>query len=244
MAKTKEERVHQVFESIHDKYDMMNSVISFQRHKAWRKDTMKKMKVFEGAKALDICCGTGDWTLALAKEAGESGEVTGLDFSANMLQVGQKKVDASKYGNITLMQGNAMNLPFEDDSFDFVTIGFGLRNVPDYDTVLQEMHRVLKPGGQAVCLETSQPEKSGFKQVYNLYFKYVMPAFGKVLAKSYDEYSWLQESTMNFPDKNKLTGMFFRAGFDRVDVQSYSGGVAATHFAVKKGSAVLEDELG
>ncbi|MDQ0257482.1 demethylmenaquinone methyltransferase/2-methoxy-6-polyprenyl-1,4-benzoquinol methylase [Evansella vedderi] len=234
MSQSKEERVHQVFESIYSNYDKMNSIISFQRHIAWRKDTMKKMDVQAGASALDVCCGTADWTIALGKATGEKGEVYGLDFSKNMLSVGEKKVKELGLNNIKLVHGNAMELPFKDNSFDFVTIGFGLRNVPDYVGVLNEMRRVVKPGGLVVCLETSQPTMFGFKQVYWLYFKYIMPLFGKVFAKSYEEYSWLQESTQTFPNKKELNKLFHEAGFHTVSYKSYSGGVAAAHFARKK----------
>lgn len=233
MAQTKEERVHQVFQTIYKKYDMMNSVISFQRHKAWRKDTMKRMNVKVGSTALDVCCGTGDWTIALADAVGPEGKVYGLDFSENMLKIGEEKVQARNYRNITLVHGNAMELPYDDNTFDYVTIGFGLRNVPDYMQVLKEMYRVLKPGGKVVCLETSQPTMPVFKQVYFFYFKHIMPFFGKLFAKSYEEYSWLQESTMNFPGRDKLKKMFEQAGFTNVQVKSYSGGVAAMHLGIK-----------
>ena len=154
MQQSKEQRVHKVFEKISDNYDKMNSVISFQQHIKWRKDTMKKMNVRPGSKALDVCCGTADWTIALADAVGPSGEVVGLDFSKNMLKVGIEKVDGLGLKQVKLIHGNAMELPFQDNSFDYVTIGFGLRNVPDYLQVLKEMRRVLKPGGVAVCLET------------------------------------------------------------------------------------------
>lgn len=228
---SKEEKVHQVFETIYKKYDTMNSVISFQRHIAWRKDTMKRMNVQKGNKALDVCCGTADWTIALGQAVGRNGKVFGLDFSENMLSIGKEKI--CSFPQIELIHGNAMQLPFADNEFDFVTIGFGLRNVPDYMHVLREMHRVLKPGGKVVCLETSQPTVFGFKQLYNFYFKYVMPFLGKIVAKSYQEYSWLQESTMTFPDKEKLALMFKEAGFKNIQIKSYSGGVAAMHLGVK-----------
>ncbi|UCZ54772.1 demethylmenaquinone methyltransferase [Bacillus shivajii] len=233
MAQSKEERVHQVFESIYDNYDKMNSIISFQRHVAWRKDTMKHMDVQEGTSALDICCGTADWTIALAKAVGSEGNVVGLDFSKNMLSIGEKKLEDHNLQQVKLVHGNAMELPFEDNSFDYLTIGFGLRNVPDYKKALLEMRRVVKPGGLVVCLETSQPTTIGFKQIYWLYFKYIMPLFGKVFAKSYDEYSWLQESTQSFPNKEELKAMFLEAGFQDVTYKSYSAGVAASHFAKK-----------
>jgi demethylmenaquinone methyltransferase / 2-methoxy-6-polyprenyl-1,4-benzoquinol methylase len=233
MQQSKEQRVHGVFEKIYENYDQMNSVISFQQHIKWRNETMKKMSVPKGAKALDVCCGTADWTIALAEAAGKDGEVVGLDFSKNMLKIGEEKLQARNLDQASLIHGNAMELPFEDNSFDYVTIGFGLRNVPDYNQVLREMYRVLKPGGMAVCLETSQPTMPGFKQAYRLYFRFIMPMFGKLFAKSYDEYSWLQESAKDFPGMKELAKMFSEAGFVNVEYKPYSGGVAAVHIGRK-----------
>ncbi len=232
MAKSKEQRVHEVFENISENYDKMNSVISFQLHVKWRRDTMKHMKVKQGSKCLDVCCGTADWTVALADATGETGMVKGLDFSKNMLKVGEGKIKS--YPQIELIHGNAMELPFEDNTFDYVTIGFGLRNVPDYLQVLKEMNRVLKPGGMAVCLETSQPELPVYRQLFRFYFKNIMPLFGKIFAKSYKEYSWLQESANEFPGMKKLAAMFEEAGFTNVNYKGYSGGAAAMHLGYKK----------
>jgi len=233
MHQSKEERVHHVFEKIYDHYDKMNSIISFKRHLKWREDTMRRMDVKLGAKALDVCCGTADWTIALAEAVGSSGEVYGLDFSKNMLKVGQQKVDEYKLNNVTLVHGNAMELPFPDNTFDYVTIGFGLRNVPDYQKALREMYRVVKPGGKVVCLETSQPTLIGFKQLYYFYFRFVMPLFGKIFAKSYEEYSWLQESARDFPGMDELAQMFEDAGFVNIEVKPYTFGVAAMHLGYK-----------
>lgn len=234
MQQSKEQRVHNVFEKISDSYDKMNSVISFQQHINWRKDTMKRMNVQPGSKALDVCCGTADWTIALADAVGPTGEVKGLDFSQNMLNVGIEKVKQLKLNQVKLIHGNAMELPFEDNSFDYVTIGFGLRNVPDYLQVLKEMHRVVKPGGIAVCLETSQPTLIGYRQLFYFYFRFIMPLFGKLFAKSYKEYSWLQESARDFPGMKELARMFEQAGFNDVYYKSYSGGAAAVHIGKKK----------
>ncbi|MUK87268.1 demethylmenaquinone methyltransferase [Ornithinibacillus sp. L9] len=232
-GQSKEERVHNVFEKIYHKYDSMNSIISFQRHKAWRKDVMKQMNVTPGSDALDVCCGTGDWSIALAEVTWKDGKVIGLDFSENMLSVAKDKNRDLQYDHLEFIHGNAMDLPFEDNSFDYVTIGFGLRNVPDYMTVLKEMYRVVKPNGKVVCLETSQPTLFGFRQLYYLYFRFIMPLFGRLFARSYKEYAWLHESAKNFPDKNELKNMFLEAGFSRVDVKSYTGGVAAMHMGHK-----------
>lgn len=231
---SKEERVHNVFEKISTDYDKMNAVISFQQHIKWRKDTMNRMSVEEGTSALDVCCGTADWTIALAEAVGDEGKVIGLDFSNNMLEMGKQKVQQLGLQQVELIQGNAMDMPFDDDTFDYVTIGFGLRNVPDYMHVLKEMHRVLKPGGMAVCLETSQPTLVGYRQLYYFYFRFIMPIFGKLFAKSYKEYSWLQESAREFPGMKELANMFKTVGFQQVRYKSYSGGAAATHFGMKK----------
>ncbi|MFU0768215.1 demethylmenaquinone methyltransferase [Staphylococcus pasteuri] len=228
----KKEQVHTVFQNISKKYDRLNNIISFEQHKVWRKHVMKEMSVKKGSKALDVCCGTADWTIALSKAVGPEGEVTGIDFSENMLEVGREKT--SNMDNINLVHGDAMNLPFDDNSFDYVTIGFGLRNVPDYLGALKEMNRVLKPGGMVVCLETSQPTLPVFKQVYRLYFKFVMPIFGKLFAKSKEEYEWLQQSTFDFPGKEKLKRLFQQAGFNNIKVRSFTGGVAAMHLGYKQ----------
>ena len=232
MQKTKEQRVHEVFEKISDNYDQMNSVISFQQHGKWRKDAMYKLNVPRGASVIDVCCGTADWTIALAEAAGETGHVVGLDFSQNMLNVGIEKTQ--HLPQVKLIQGNAMSLPYPDNSFDFATIGFGLRNVPDYRQVLSEMHRVLKPGGIIACLETSQPENIVFKPVFRLYFRFIMPVFGKLFAKSYKEYSWLQESAKGFPGMKQLAKLFTQVGFTKVKYKPYTGGAAALHLGIKK----------
>ena len=233
MQQSKEERVHDVFEKIYKRYDVMNSVISFQRHKAWRQYTMQVMDVKQGEAALDVCCGTCDWTIALARAVGKDGKVYGLDFSQNMLSIGDEKIKALNLDQVKLVHGNAMQLPFADNTFDYVTIGFGLRNVPDYLQVLREMTRVVRPGGKVVCLETSQPTIFGVRQLYVLYFRYIMPILGKMLAKSYKEYSWLQESASTFPGMQELARMFEQAGLEKVQVKPFTFGVAAMHVGYK-----------
>ena len=177
---------------------------------------MKRMKIDKNSSALDVCTGTGDWAIAMANAVGADGKVIGLDFSKNMLKVAIDKKEHEALKQLEFIHGNAMELPFEDNTFDYVTIGFGLRNVPDYLTVLKEMHRVVKPGGIVVCLETSQPTLIGFRQGYYLYFRFLMPMFGKLFAKSYDEYAWLHESAKDFPDKYALrficAGWLYKCG--------------------------------
>ncbi|MGG4142854.1 demethylmenaquinone methyltransferase [Paenibacillus algorifonticola] len=226
--------VHAVFENIAPKYDLMNDLLSFRRHKAWRKFTMRKMNVQRGQTALDLCCGTCDWTISLA-QASESGAISGLDFSQNMLNVGHEKVkQLSLDKQITLVQGNAMQLPYEDNSFDYVTIGFGLRNVPDYLQVLKEMHRVVKPGGQVVCLELSKPGWQPFKALYYLYFERILPMIGKLVAKRFQEYKWLPDSLKLFPDLKQLSALFEEAGLKQVKGYPLTGGIAALHIGIKE----------
>ncbi|WP_066193199.1 MULTISPECIES: demethylmenaquinone methyltransferase [Gracilibacillus] len=231
---SKEEKVHQVFEKIYHNYDSMNTIISLSRHKKWRKDVMKRISVRKGSKALDLCCGTGDWSFALADAIGGDGEVIGLDFSENMLSVAEQRLTETDKRNLTFMHGNAMKLPFEDNSFDYVTIGFGLRNLPDYRRALQEMQRVVKPGGQAVCLETSQPKNGLFRRGYYFYFEHIMPFFGRIFAKSYKEYVWLHESAKDFPGREELKRLFEEAGFVNVRFKGYTGGTVAMHVGEKQ----------
>src|SRR5699024_6237188 len=138
------------------------------------------------------------------------------DFSKNMLTIAHDKHQVIYFKQLSFILCNAMDLPFADNSFEYVTISFGLRNVPDYVTVLKEMYRVVKPGGTVVCLETSQPTLIGFRQLYYFYFKFIMPLFGKIFAKSYNEYAWLHESAKDFPDKQELAKLFNKAGFSNV----------------------------
>lgn len=232
--KQKEKFVHEVFESIAGKYDLMNSILSFRRHKAWRAFTMKKMDVQEGESALDVCCGTCDWTISIAKQTGPKGMVSGLDFSANMLEVGQEKLYKEKLDYVELIQGNAMELPYDDNTFDYSTIGFALRNVPDVRKVLQEMQRVVKPGGMVVSLELSKPEWPPFRAMYFLYFNHILPFFGKLFANRYKQYSWLPESLKNFPDSKELAAIFEDVGMENVETYLLSGGIAALHIGYKK----------
>ncbi|MCI3920282.1 demethylmenaquinone methyltransferase [Paenibacillus sp. TRM 82003] len=231
--RNKEQHVHAVFESIAPKYDAMNDIISFGRHKAWREYTMRRMNMQRGQTAVDLCCGTCDWTIALAKESG-TGDIVGLDFSRQMLDFGERKLEREGLeGRVKLVHGNAMELPFEDNSFDFATIGFGLRNVPDLDVVLAEMARVVKPGGKVVCLETSKPKVEPFKTVYYFYFQRLLPLLGKWIAKRYDQYKWLHESLIAFPDREELEERFRNAGLAEVQSHPFFLGVAALHIGTK-----------
>jgi demethylmenaquinone methyltransferase / 2-methoxy-6-polyprenyl-1,4-benzoquinol methylase len=231
--KAKEQFVHSVFESIAPKYDLMNDLLSFRRHKAWRKFTMRKMDIKQGETAIDLCCGTCDWTIAIAEATG-TGEVVGLDFSQHMLDYGQIKINKLDLGRqIKLIRGNAMDLPFEARAFDYATIGFGLRNVPDLVQVLSEMQRVVKPGGKVVCLELSKPTWQPFKGIYYFYFQKLLPLLGKLVANRYEQYKWLPESLAAFPDHNRLAEIFRETGLTNVKAYPLFGGIAALHIGTK-----------
>lgn len=230
----KAEYVHSVFESIADEYDKMNNVISFGSHVAWRNYTMKQMNIQPGQKALDVACGTADWSIALAQAVGKDGSVIGLDFSQNMLDVGAYKVSQKGVGHIVdLVNGDAMKLPYEDNTFDFATIGFALRNVPDIQIVLNEMARVVKPGGKVVSLEVSKPPFIPYRKLFYFYFYNILPLVAKWTVNKYEQYAWLPKSLTNFPDSRELARMFQEAGLDPVQVKLFMGGVSALHIGIK-----------
>lgn len=225
----KENRIQTIFNSISDDYDHMNDIISFNQHTIWRNRTNKEIFVKPGHEVLDLCCGTGDWTIQLAEN--DQANVTGLDFSENMLKVAADKTAHIK--NITLTQGDATALPYEDNSFDIITIGFGLRNLPDYNVAIQEFYRVLKPGGQLVILETSNPENKLVNYGFNIYFGKIMPFLGEKIAGSGQEYTWLYESTSQFLTKEQLKIMLADSGYISIKVIPHTFGTAATHIGYK-----------
>lgn len=227
---TTENRIQNIFNSISSDYDRLNNVISFNQHKIWRHKTMRHMHLKKNQMILDLCCGTGDWSIQMALSNPDI-EVIGLDFSQNMLEVAEART--SDIDNVSLMQGDAMSLEFPNDSFDTVTIGFGLRNLPDYALGLKEMYRVLKPGGTLVVLETSQPENALIRFGFNIYFGTIMPKLGGIIADKEQEYIWLYESTRDFPSKQKLSGMIEQTGFTLVKHLTHTLGTAATHIATK-----------
>jgi demethylmenaquinone methyltransferase/2-methoxy-6-polyprenyl-1,4-benzoquinol methylase len=226
--------VHQVFESIARDYDRMNTLLSFRMHKHWRAFTMRQMNVKPGDAAIDVCTGTADWAIALAKASG-TGRIVGLDFSRNMLEVaGEKLGREGLRDRVELIEGDAMSLPFPDNTFDHATIGFALRNVPDLVHVLREMKRVVKPGGQVVSLELSKPTWQPFKAVYYLYFEKILPWLGKVFADRYEQYRWLPESLVSFPDHEELARiMREEVGLEDVRVWPLTGGISALHIGRK-----------
>lgn len=231
---TKEEKVQYVFARIAKRYDLMNSVLSLWQHKLWRQRTMKMMNVRPGSQSIDVCTGTADWAISLAKAAGPTGHVVGLDFSKEMLAQAPKKLKEEQIEDrVELVHGDAMDLPYSPDTFDYATIGFALRNVPDIDQVLQEMTRVVKPGGMVVSLELSKPTWPIFKQLYYLYFQRILPAVGSWVSKDSVSYHWLPESLKSFPDMEQLAQKMRDIGLENVQYRPLMGGIAAIHIGYK-----------
>ncbi|QQE79930.1 demethylmenaquinone methyltransferase [Alicyclobacillus sp. SO9] len=224
----KERYVREMFNGIARRYDVMNTLMSFGRDKAWRKFAMRRARIQNGMNVLDVCCGTAEFTLEIAGTVGPSGHVTGLDFSEEMLAVGEQKVKVSDMNKqIELIQGNAMALPFPDNSFDAATVGWGLRNVPDIDKTLQEMRRVVKPGGWVVSVDMAKPTAPVFKQVYWLYFNWLVPLMGKITAKRKSAYQYLHDSSKEFDSQQQLTQRFASNGLARTAFHNLMGGVVA-----------------
>ncbi|GAX89720.1 demethylmenaquinone methyltransferase [Effusibacillus lacus] len=231
---TKEEKVHYIFSKIAKRYDLMNSVLSFRQHKLWRSYTMKRMNVQPGQSAIDVCTGTGDWAISIAEAAGPQGRVVGVDFCEPMLEEADRKILQKGLANqVKMVHGNAMALPFESDTFDYATIGFALRNVPDVQHVIGEMARVVKPGGMVVSLELSKPEWPPFRALYYFYFEKILPKIGNLASRDNISYSWLPESLRSFPDRKGLEGIFRNAGLERVESKTLTGGIAAMHIGYK-----------
>ncbi|MFD1417679.1 demethylmenaquinone methyltransferase [Companilactobacillus keshanensis] len=229
--KVPEKDVENTFNSIAENYDKLNSIMSLGTHKKWR-DTATRMIDNRPKRILDLCCGTADWTILLGHSF-PTAKISGMDFSQEMLKIGQSKVAKSKLENVELLAGDAMNLNFSDETFDVVTIGFGLRNVPDANKVLSEIYRVLKPGGEIVCLEAFKVETPVIRLGWRVYFNKIMPMMGKVFASRKNEYQYLDDSVNKFVSISKLVEMYHEAGFTDVKVDNLMLKSAAVHFGKK-----------
>jgi demethylmenaquinone methyltransferase / 2-methoxy-6-polyprenyl-1,4-benzoquinol methylase len=233
-AVEKAARVRAVFESVAGNYDVMNDLMSAGVHRVWKQFTLSQTGLRPGQRALDVAGGTGDLAAGMAKQVGDAGLVVLTDINHAMLGEGRDAMtDRGLVGNIRYSLANAECLPFPDASFDCVTIGFGLRNVTDKDAALHSMRRVLKPGGQLLILEFSQPTVPGLKPIYDAYSFTILPWLGKVVAKDADSYRYLAESIRRFPDQDTLLGMMRNAGLDECRYHNLSGGIVALHRGYK-----------
>lgn len=224
----KSKYVQEMFNSIAKNYDLMNTLMSFGLDKSWRRLTVKRSELRAGGVGLDVCCGTGMLTMEQARVAGRAGSITGLDFSENMIEVAWQNIrDFEFKESIQFVQGDAMNLPFADNTFDCATVGWGLRNIPDLRQAVQEMARVVKPGGKVLSLDMAQPMTPVFKELYWLGFNKVVPAVGRLLSGNKKAYAYLHDSAKVFVHQKELADIFAKAGLVESRYINLCGGVVA-----------------
>ncbi len=227
-------KVAEVFHSVAGKYDLMNDLMSAGVHRLWKRMTIEMSGVRRGNSVLDIAGGTGDLTAKFSRIVGPEGTVVLADINSSMLQVGRDRVMArGVVNNVIFSQADAQYLPFPDNTFDVITIAFGLRNVTDKDMALRSMLRVLKPGGRLLVLEFSKPANPVLSKVYDTYSFSILPKLGKLFASDADSYQYLAESIRMHPDQETLQGMMDNAGFANTDFHNMTGGVVALHRGVK-----------
>jgi demethylmenaquinone methyltransferase / 2-methoxy-6-polyprenyl-1,4-benzoquinol methylase len=230
----KAERVRSVFASVAGKYDVMNDLMSLGVHRLWKHFTLSLTGLRPGMRALDVAGGTGDLAAGLLRQVGKSGHVVLSDVNPAMLDIGRDRLlDRGWASNVECIVADAERLPFDDNSFDCVTIGFGLRNVTDKAAALASMHRVLKPGGQLLVLEFSTPVAPGLKPLYDVYSFQILPRLGKLVAGDADSYRYLAESIRMHPDQETLLEMLRTAGFSQARYHNLSGGIVAVHRGYK-----------
>ncbi len=228
----KKEQVTQMFDTISGNYDDLNRVISFGIDVKWRRRVVNLLKAKKPKNILDIATGTGDLAINLTQTGAE--KIVGLDISPGMLDVGRKKVRKKNMeGTIEMVVGDSENLPFEKNSFDAVTVAFGVRNFETLEKGLFEIHRVLRPKGTFIVLETSIPTKTPFKQGYRLYTKYILPIIGRIFSKDNAAYGYLSESASVFPHGEDFNNILRKIGFIDVENRPQTMGVASIYIATK-----------
>ncbi len=230
----KQGMVKGVFRAVASNYDVMNDAMSMGVHRAWKWFAVAQSGVQAGDKVLDLAAGSGDLSLKFAKKVGEEGQVIVTDINEAMLEEGRKRLtDQGIAGNVNYCLVNAEQLPFDDNSFDCISISFGLRNVTRKEVALESMYRCLKPGGRAIILEFSQPTNETFRKVYDAYSFNVIPKLGELISNDRDSYQYLVESIRKHPPQEELKQMMLNSGFDRVRYHNLTGGVVALHVGYK-----------
>ncbi|PLY12420.1 MAG: bifunctional demethylmenaquinone methyltransferase/2-methoxy-6-polyprenyl-1,4-benzoquinol methylase UbiE [Sedimenticola sp.] len=230
----KAQRVREVFDSVASRYDLMNDLMSMGVHRLWKRFAIEMAGIRRGQRVLDLASGTGDLASRFAGLVGPEGLVVMSDINNAMLAQGRMRMaDSGLVGNIEYTQVNAEAIPFQDNSFDCVTIAFGLRNVTDKQQALTEMRRVLKPGGRVMVLEFSHPKGDPLKAIYDLYSFKLLPLMGRLVAKDEASYRYLAESIRMHPDQETLKGMMEEAGLERCDYHNLTGGIVTVHRGFK-----------
>jgi len=229
----KKQQVEQMFDNISENYDGLNRVISFGIDAKWKKKMLKMVALKNPKNILDIATGTGDMAILMSQT--KAAKIIGLDISAGMLEVGRKKIAAKNLSDkIEMIQGDSENLPFENDSFDAITVAYGIRNFETLEKGLAEILRVLKPNGVFVILETSNPTKTPYKQFYKFYTKNILPIIGKLFSKDQTAYGYLSESASVFPYGEALNNILRKIGFIDVADLPQTFGAATIYSASKK----------
>jgi demethylmenaquinone methyltransferase/2-methoxy-6-polyprenyl-1,4-benzoquinol methylase len=227
----KADDVRTMFDRIARRYDLMNTVMTMGIDRRWRHAAIRAAKVDPSTRALDVCCGTGDITFLLAEAGAE--QVTGLDFSSGMLEQARRRQrtrrDPASAKRIEFVQGDALALPFDDDTFDVITVSFGVRNVEDIPLAFREFARVGRPGARIVCLEITRPKSRIANWFYDVWFDRVVPLLGAIVSRDKAAYTYLPESTKSFPRPPKLAEVIRAAGIRNVTWKRYGGGIVALH---------------
>lgn len=230
----KQHLVANVFRSVASNYDVMNDAMSLGIHRAWKWFAIAQSGVKLGHQVLDLAAGSGDLSLKFSEKVGEFGKVIVTDINEDMLEQGRQRLaNAGCASNVEFCLVNAEQLPFDDNSFDCISISFGLRNVTHKQTALESMQRCLKPGGRAIILEFSQPTNPTFRKFYDLYSFNVIPKLGELIANDRDSYQYLVESIRQHPPQEELKEMMLEAGFDKVRYHNLTGGIVALHVGYK-----------
>jgi demethylmenaquinone methyltransferase / 2-methoxy-6-polyprenyl-1,4-benzoquinol methylase len=233
-ASQKEQAVQEMFTAIAHRYDLNNTLLSLGLHHSWKRLAVKLSGAAAGDPVIDLCTGTGDLAVLLARQVGPEGRVIGLDLNERMLAFGRRKIKKLGIPNITLLSGNAESLQFCDRTFRAATVAFGIRNVTDVPAALGEMFRVLKPGGRAVCLEFSRPTNGALRSLYNFYSFTLLPRIGRIVSGDQTGvYHYLPASIRAFPDQERFKALFSEAGFSSVTYRNLTGGIVAIHVGVR-----------
>jgi len=229
----KGERIREMFDSIAPRYDFLNRLLSLGIDRRWRKFAVKQITYKEAGQILDVATGTADVALQIAAVTPPSVTISGIDFSEQMIELGRIKVRNSPFSErITLQVAPCESIPFSDNRFDSATIAFGIRNVVDRLSGLQEMHRVLKPGGRIVILEFSNPKSVLFKALYNFYFSHILPSIGGFFSK-FSAYKYLPDSVLEFPTQEEFKMVMAEAGFSKIVHHDLTYGIASVYVGEK-----------